>query len=49
MNVEYFYCSKCGYKDEDIYVSYSRTCSSGDICICPICGKESSNIKTNDE
>ena len=28
--------------DLDCHVEYSRTCASGDICICPGCGKESS-------
>ena len=40
MELEYFYCSYCGYEDFDIFVAYSRTVANGDICLCPNCKEE---------
>ena len=41
MQIEYFYCTSCGYEDNnDVDVAYSRTCASGDIYLCPECNEE---------
>lgn len=42
MNVDYFYCSYCGYEDFDIFAAFSAHYSNGDFLICPNCGKETS-------
>ncbi len=47
MDLEYFYCSHCGYEDADIFVTYSRTCANGDLCLCPECNEESSVENNN--
>lgn len=44
MDVEYFYCSSCGYEDPDIKVAYSRATADSEWCICPECKEESSNF-----
>jgi len=41
MELEYFYCGHCGCELLDEFVAYSRTCASGDLFICPVCGEES--------
>lgn len=45
MDLEYFYCSHCGYESFDTYVAFSRTCANGDFCYCPECNEESSVVK----
>ena len=44
MNVSYFYCHACGYEDIDLFVAYSRATADGEHCLCPDCGKESSDF-----
>jgi hypothetical protein len=46
MNVEYFYCSYCGYEDFNIYVAYSATYANGPFCKCPECKHEVSGEET---
>ena len=48
MKVDYVYCSACGYEGHDVFVAYSRTCASGDICICPECKSETLNIEVEE-
>lgn len=40
MYTQYYYCSACGYEDFNIRVGYARTVANGDLCYCPLCGKE---------
>ena len=40
MNVQYYYCSECGYEDFNIRVAYARTVANGDLGYCPLCGEE---------
>lgn len=40
MEVEEFYCSHCGYEDQNIRVAFSATKANGDFGYCPKCGKE---------
>ena len=49
MNVSYFYCNCCGAECFDCYVAYSRKTASGDYCLCPDCGEESSNFEEDED
>lgn len=49
MEVEYIYCSSCGYEDHDLTVGYSRTTADGDWYLCPGCGEETSNVDAGEE
>jgi uncharacterized Zn finger protein len=45
MDVEYFYCSSCGYEDFHITVAYHRRTANSEWCLCPECGEESSHFE----
>lgn len=45
MNVDYFYCSHCGYEATDIFVAHSATYANGDFYYCPKCNEESSHVE----
>lgn len=44
MEVDYFYCTSCGYEDFDIFVAYSRQTANAEWYICPLCKEESSHV-----
>jgi len=45
MHVFYAYCSHCGWEAFDVYIAYSRSTASGDLWICPGCGREVYEVK----
>lgn len=49
MEVDYIYCSYCGYEDFNIFVAYSRTTANGDWYYCPCCKEETSSVDVCDE
>lgn len=49
MDVDYFYCDSCGYEDHGVYVAFSRTTASGELYLCPKCGKESAAFEAGEE
>ncbi len=49
MDVEYFYCSSCGFEGHDIHVDYSRQTANSEWCFCPECHEESSNFEQESE
>lgn len=49
MEVNNFLCPECGYEDSGIWVKFSRTVASGDLCLCPLCGAESSRFDPVEE
>lgn len=48
MDVDYIYCSSCGYEGYEQEVAFSRTTANGDWVVCPKCGEETSMFKRED-
>lgn len=49
MELEYIYCSSCGYESFDEYCTYSRQTANGEWYYCPCCGKETINVDEQED
>ncbi len=49
MEVDYIYCTSCGYEAFDVYVAFVGTTASGSWYECPACKKETSIVETGCE
>lgn len=47
MDVDYYYCTGCGFEDFDLFVGYVRSVANGSLYKCPGCGEE--NFAGSDE
>jgi len=49
VELEYIYCSWCGYESSHIYCAYSRQTANGKWYYCPHCGKETINTDEQED